>query len=38
LTLKDLLYTEEAKLMAAERDRFMLEYLGQLAKELKAET
>ena len=38
LTLKDLLYTEEAKLMAAERDRFMLEYLGQLAKEIKAET
>ena len=37
LTLRDLLYTDEAKLMAEERNKFMIEYLEQLSKELKAE-
>lgn len=37
LSLKDLLYTDQAKLMAEKRNRFMIEYLDQLSKELKAE-
>ncbi|MCW4049225.1 MAG: HD domain-containing protein [Candidatus Bathyarchaeota archaeon] len=37
LTLKDLLYTDEAKRIAEERHSYMLTYLEQLDKELKAE-
>jgi uncharacterized protein len=35
LTLRDQLYTDEAKKLAEKRHRFMLEYLKQLKKELK---
>ena len=38
LTLRGLLYTDEAKEMAEERNKFMRDYLEQLSKELKAET
>ena len=35
LTLKNLLYTDEAKKLAEKRHNFMLQYLDQLDKELK---
>jgi uncharacterized protein len=37
LTLKDLLYTDEARAMAEERHRFMLEYLEEFMRELRTE-
>ncbi|MCD6479348.1 HD domain-containing protein [Candidatus Bathyarchaeota archaeon] len=38
LRLRELLYTEEARRMAEERHRFMLQYLEQLERELNLET
>jgi len=37
LTLKDLLYTDEARKLAEDRHRFMESYLEEFMKELKAE-
>jgi len=37
LTLKDLLFTEEAKRLAESRHQYMLDYLRQLERELRAE-
>lgn len=37
LTLKDLLYTDEAHAMAANRHKYMLEYLEEFMRELRAE-
>jgi uncharacterized protein len=37
LTLKDLLYTDEARTLAEGRHRYMLEYLEEFVRELKAE-
>jgi len=37
LTLKDLLYTDEARAMAEERHRYMLNYMEEFMRELRAE-
>jgi uncharacterized protein len=37
LTLKDLLYTDEARVLADGRHRYMMEYLEEFMRELKAE-